>query len=489
VSSPTLPLNTAAIRAADNDLYASHPGDPRLFDEDGNRIPLDPDDPDEGDLRTEWMNSYQKHGGEIKSDAPPNGKSSDKAADPVSSCPVPPQDGELVISVIDNNNNPVEGATVSANMLSQKTDAEGVADFGIVDPGTYTISASKDKYTPWGVFDDTVTVHAGETATAQLGLTPCVVFQLNGKAMLIARADEDLTPPIQAVPIPGSDGPIATLDFGQDTTHGTGGTLPSGVISVGSDEATLKQKMSKLIDIFAADDTSGKARREFNEFQRRHRSLELYSDPQLDRAIDGSATFAKYPDRALNAPDTDAFKSDRNRIHQALAAAGWDVNSVTPCTLWIPVFDDGGALGKGKMARLLGRGEFGNGLFVMIDTVTHVLVFVDDYAYDKCQQQYTISLTFEIYDTFGLDDADVQKFGTGSSYWKKAKPFQGAAGGGDPFVEAAAAEAQVVIDAAEGITAWWQLQHQFDYAPLITKATVKRKFTVSTAGGANAAAP
>ena len=105
----------------------------------------------------------------------------------------------------------------------------------------------------------------------------------------------------------------------------------------------------------------------------------------------------------------------------------------------------------------------------MIDTVTHVLVFVDDYQFDKCQQQYTIALTFQLYDTFGIDDADVQRFGTGSRPWQDAKNARtaalaaaGAAVIAGPEAVAAAlalaAEAQKGIDAAEGVTAWWQLQ-------------------------------
>ena len=43
---------------------------------------------------------------------------------------------------------------------------------------------------------------------------------------------------------------------------------------------------------------------------------------------------------------------------------------------------------------------------------------------------------------FGLDDKDVQEYGADGGYDS---------------------------DAAEGISAWWQLQHQHNYAPLITR--------------------
>ena len=60
------PLNQAACAAADDDIYSKHEDDPRpnaLYDEDGNRKPLDPNDPDQAGLRTEWMDSYKANGG------------------------------------------------------------------------------------------------------------------------------------------------------------------------------------------------------------------------------------------------------------------------------------------------------------------------------------------------------------------------------------------------------------------------------------------
>ncbi|WP_437317096.1 hypothetical protein [Sorangium sp. So ce385] len=56
----------AALRAADEGLYARHAGDPRpnlLYDEFGSRIALDPDDPRQAELRAEWMRLYAANGG------------------------------------------------------------------------------------------------------------------------------------------------------------------------------------------------------------------------------------------------------------------------------------------------------------------------------------------------------------------------------------------------------------------------------------------
>jgi hypothetical protein len=65
----TRPLNSQAVSAADDELYGNHEGDPRpnaLFDAEGNRKPLDANDPSQADLRSEWMDSYKAHGGQTE---------------------------------------------------------------------------------------------------------------------------------------------------------------------------------------------------------------------------------------------------------------------------------------------------------------------------------------------------------------------------------------------------------------------------------------
>ena len=98
----------------------------------------------------------------------------------------------------------------------------------------------------------------------------------------------------------------------------------------------------------------------------------------------------------------------------------------------------------------------GNGLFLMINGVAYVFVYVQAYEYHSCTEEYTIKLKFALYDVFGLDDVDLNRFGADTD-WSTS-------------------------DTAMGITAWWQLQHQFGYVPLITRAVVERDFTVSTRG-------
>jgi hypothetical protein len=65
----TRPLDRDAAQAADDELYSNHASDPRpnaLYDEDGDRKPLDANDPDQAGLREEWMQSYKANGGQTE---------------------------------------------------------------------------------------------------------------------------------------------------------------------------------------------------------------------------------------------------------------------------------------------------------------------------------------------------------------------------------------------------------------------------------------
>ncbi len=65
----TRPIDQSAAQAADDELYANHASDPRpnaLYNEDGNRKPLDANDPDQADLREEWVQSYKTNGGQTE---------------------------------------------------------------------------------------------------------------------------------------------------------------------------------------------------------------------------------------------------------------------------------------------------------------------------------------------------------------------------------------------------------------------------------------
>lgn len=76
------PLNQDAVKKADDEFYANHP---EYIDENGNRIPLSANDPNEEALRQEWIELYKKHGGKEEADKKPPKKDPD---DPVQPCPI-----------------------------------------------------------------------------------------------------------------------------------------------------------------------------------------------------------------------------------------------------------------------------------------------------------------------------------------------------------------------------------------------------------------
>ena len=100
-------------------------------------------------------------------------------------------------------------------------------------------------------------------------------------------------------------------------------------------------------------------------------------------------------------------------------------------------------------------GDWANGLALMIDAVAYVYAIATHYYYDK-DAAYAIRIKYVGYDVFGLDKGDVTKRGakkkhTPTTLWGQLE---------------------------SGITAWWQLQHQHAYSPLVTRFVVERDFFV-----------
>lgn len=250
--------------------------------------------------------------------------------------------------------------------------------------------------------------------------------------------DKYLTPqnPI-IVRDPGLEGD--TIRFGQDVEFGRGREAPDGE-SVGDSERTLKRKMKRLLHIFAAGDATGMAERLFDRFFSQNSKIEVFTDMDMEEAIYNHPHFKTFSERTLNAG---GVGSGKTRIHQALRAKHWDINKIKAITdLGVPAFNRGSKVWSTK--------DFDNGLGVMINGVQIVLVYVDRYHYYCERNTYDIRLKFVLYDVFGLDDDDLNEYGA-SSDWS-------------------------LSDAKQGITAWWQLQHQYGYAPLLTRAELLRSW-------------
>jgi hypothetical protein len=242
-----------------------------------------------------------------------------------------------------------------------------------------------------------------------------------------------------------------TLDFGQDITFegGPSGTparaLPHGP-SQGTTTAALEPKMRKLLGIFAANDHNGKAKRLFDAFLAPNRTLKTWSDVFLTADAKTHGNIVAWVELALNAPTSSKYNPAKTRIHQALKNAGWDIDAaVAPKDLGVPAFN------LGSRAPIQTQ-DWDNGLAVMINGVQHVIVVAKEYRYDVCRQEYFIKLEYVLYDVFGLDDEDIKTYGADGGIYDS--------------------------DAAQGITAWWQLQHQHGYVPLITRISFEREFTV-----------
>jgi hypothetical protein len=274
----------------------------------------------------------------------------------------------------------------------------------------------------------------------------CQRFRLAAPRVIAVATDG--SPTVTAIPDPAL--PVGhAVPFGQDITfEGPPGSTapraqPSGA-GVGTTPAALDPLMRGLLGIFAGSDTSGMATRLVNAFLTPNRTVRFWSDAALDAAVRAHPNTASWVSLSLNAPTSPERSPGRTRIHQALQAANWDINAaVAPTDLGPPAFNTGN--------KVLRTGDWGNGLALMINGVRHVVVIARDYHYDACRQEYFIRLQYVFYDVFGLDDIDLQRFGASG------------------FMDS---------DASRGITAWWQLQHQHGYVPLITRVSFEREFTV-----------
>ncbi len=355
----------------------------------------------------------------------------------------------LVVQVTDDKGIAIQGAAVKVDGLGTlETDKGGLADFGTVVPNKYHVEAHKDHHSPGlgqkhGPSGATKDVPPNTTTMVRLQLVPtCKSISLK-QPFLIAQATDKALRAVTTLAIDDGTYSGPPLAFGQDITHSTGRQAPDKQ-SVGTTVPALEAKMRRLLGIFAAQDTSGMALRLFDAFLSKNRSVRVFADPSLDSAIAANANFVAFADRTVSAPGTLDVDTSKTRIHQALKAADWDINAVKPITdLGVPAFNVG--------SRYSNSGDWGNGLAVMINGVQYVFIYAQSYEYHSCTEEYELTLKFAMYDVFGLDDDDLRQYGASS----------------DSFYRS---------DAAQGITAWWQLQHQSDYAPLLTRGIVTKSY-------------
>lgn len=256
------------------------------------------------------------------------------------------------------------------------------------------------------------------------------------RARVVAIAKDGYLTPKNPFPDPTNLPGVVAPMYGQDLTSSVGRAALKGQ-SVGTTPIALKPKMEKLLTIFASGDRSGMARRLFTAFWTKQSKPTFFDDAALNAAALKHPNIKFFCDAALSAPNLNNRSHGKVRIHQALKAAGWDINKMAiPTDLGVPAFD----IGSKKFA----TDDFDNGLGVMINGVQYVYVVAQNYYYDAKARTYCIKLRYIFYDVFGLDDDDLDEFGASS-------------------------DGLLSSNAAIGITAWWQLQHQHGYAPLVTR--------------------
>jgi hypothetical protein len=295
----------------------------------------------------------------------------------------------------------------------------------------------------------------------------CVKYHLD-RPFRIAFARDNSLKPIISQPVDDDFLQGESLALGQDVIYGYGRDAPGGR-PAWQDEASLKMKMRELLPSFASADADGKARRLMEAFLTGKLGVEVWSDPALDEAVRTHENFDAFSDRTINAPRVKWKAAPGTaRLHQWLKGARWNIDQILPLyDLGILAFNNGPLPTKIGDRRLpdankaLHLGDFANGLGLMINGEQYAFVVAESYDYVSCERQYDIGLKFVFYDVFGLDDEDLRRFGPS---WSRRANVLG----------------PLTSNEEEGIAAWWRLQHEFGYAPLITRAIVRRRYSVST---------
>lgn len=224
------------------------------------------------------------------------------------------------------------------------------------------------------------------------------------------------------------------LKYGQDLTFGVGRRAPKGQ-NVGSTEKVLIAEMDHLLNLFARGWGGLGSRKKmadalFQKFLAKQSKVAFFEHADLNTAAAGHPNIRSFIGKATQ------------KIEKELRDVSLRMPLLAPMDLGIamPAFNSGSAY-KGM------TGDFGNGLKIMINGVQHCQVVATAFAAHPSSGTHQLHLKFVFYDVFGLDDDDVNEFGAqdASAFTRRDRI---------------------------GFTAWWQLQHQFGYAPLVTRFVV-----------------
>lgn len=473
------PLDPEITAETDAWFYETHPHGKELRTPTGG-VPLDPNNPDDDQAVDDWVAEYRRRlrekearvggGGSDQDDDSEDDQGGTDPLNPCSGCCptefVIDQAPRLVIEV-------GEAEFLSASDLAPYESAGAATFYWTTESAKIQLEDSllPDTQNAAGpsirisAFDSPNQLpelgELVECTRTQPGCAPitqqvyvyvkqCKIFELvSPKIIAIASHVPEPLTAFADPDLPGSP----FLPLAEDATHATGRSLPNNAPSQGDSVDELEPKMRKLLNWFAHDDADGKAERLFDHFLNPQTAPAFWSDDDLTSSLDTHPKINGFISRAMNSP-VNPDTSEYHRIHQALEAASWDINAMTaPTDLGTPAVNLGNMFTIFSWPPGKSTGDFANGLGVMINDFTHVVAVATSYHYNRCNNEYTLDIDFVFYDVFGLDDEDIED--------------DGADGGFDS-------------EASEGLNAWWQLQHQHNYAPPITRAVIQRSFTVPT---------
>lgn len=327
--------------------------------------------------------------------------------------------------------------------------------------GAAVVDPQGDNLWPWGCRAANDAIPELFVKRSLIMAMDCSKYPLN-PPKIVAIAKDPKVVPTNPFPdrnyLPGVD-----IRYDQDLTFGTG-RVPPNREHVRDTEVELKPLMRKLVDIFAKSDKWGMAEALVDKFLKKQNTVTFFEWHALNVEASRHPHIRSFCSKALSAPNSEEkAPPGKIRIHQALENANWDINKiVAPTDLREPAFNLG--------SKLRATEDFANGLGLMIDGVQYVFVVVENYHYDDNDRSYCIKLKYYFYDVFGLDDKDLADHGY--------RPGMEA-----PGFSHQSAIPQPLLEAMQGITAWWQLQHQFNYAPLVTRIRLEQNLEVPTALG------
>lgn len=241
--------------------------------------------------------------------------------------------------------------------------------------------------------------------------------------------------------------------FGDDIKFGVGrkpteaniDVSEAGWFSDDTKEEVLLDRVNDLVDIFATFDFDGVAKRIFDKmFKDKSSKVRYHQDQALNEIASKHGHIEDFMKNAMQ-------QAGKHRIHDALKQADWDINQIDPVTRMglVPAFDHTIKL---TPLWMFNTGDGTNGLSVAVNSIQHVIMVATGYHYNQCTKRYKLDVTYVLYDVFGIDDLDIIEYGADGGGWD--------------------------WDASKGIMAWWQLQHQYNYAPLITRMEFDKSYDV-----------